>query len=192
MQVIQWPDKRLQQVAAPIELESADLDEVAKKAEGLVATLATEEHGVGLAATQVGWMERVFAMRHIEEDYEMNRTFINPEMVRSYGEVTLGWEGCLSAKAAAQLQVARNESVDLRWQEIEDGEIVDREETFTGINARIIQHEVDHLDGKMYFHRVPSELRKKLLKDAYPPPKRSRPSKEEVLAKRRRRRKRKK
>lgn len=190
IQVIQWPDSRLKQAVSPLDLSSADLDEVSEKLEQMIR-LMHEGNGVGLAATQVGWMTRAFVMRFVEEhdgeQFERNRCLLNPSMSTNpeASEVT-DFEGCLSAVLAPQIPVVRWSAVDLQWQEIVDGEVVEMSETFTGLNARVAQHEIDHLDGRMYWDNVNSSFRKRALK-AYPPESSmsAGPTKEEVMAKRR-------
>jgi len=187
MEVIQWPDSRLLQIANLIDVSVTPPEEIEEKIEAMKLVLSEETHGVGLAATQVGWMRRAFVMVHLDGECTSYKSFLNPEIVKQYGDTSLDWEGCLSAKKAAQLQVRRFETVDLRWEDLVCGELVSREETFSGLNARIIQHEVDHLDGKMYFHRVPANVRNSMLKKAYPPVSTrlsSGPSKEEIMLKR--------
>ena len=191
MDIIQWPDPRLKQVASPIDLLKADVGELGDTIEQMVS-LMFRDGGVGLAATQVGWMSRAFVMRFdVGDDCERNRGFLNPKILRAYGDTTTDIEGCLSAKEAPPLPVVRWDKVDLQWSEIVDGEIVEFEETLSGYNARVAQHEIGHLDGQMYWDNVSSSLRKRALKVYPAPPKTGGLTKEQIMEKRRKRKKRK-
>lgn len=187
MDIIQWPDPRLTQVAEPIDLTSADVTFLSESMERMIH-LMVRDGGVGLAATQVGWMSRAFVMRFEEGDNERIRGFLNPVILQSYGDRVHGAEGCLSAKAAPTLPVVRWSKVDLRWTEIVDGELAEFEETLSDYNARVVQHEVGHLDGQMYWDNVPSSIRKVALKAYPPPPKEGGKTKEQILEKRRKKR----
>lgn len=119
----------------------------------LVATLNPK--GVGLAAPQIGQSWRVFITRPKESD--AIRIFINPEITGSSPDLTEGiperdnkLEGCLSIPKIWG-QVKRSQSLTLRFQ---DEKGTTREESFKGFMATIIQHEVDHINGILYTHRV--------------------------------------
>jgi peptide deformylase len=123
----------------------------------LKTTLAAARNpkGVGLAATQIGESYRVFVTRPNEK--EDIRVFINPEIISRSDKHTDGvperankLEGCLSIPAVWGL-VRRAKDLVLRYQD-EQGE--KHEESFTGFLATIIQHEVDHLNGTLFTHRV--------------------------------------
>ena len=101
-----------------------------------------EAHGVGLAAPQVGILRRVIVI----DDYADNKlTMINPEILNSEG-IESGFEGCLSVPDR-QGKVDRKEKIEVRYKDIEGNEIIKEAE---GYLARIIQHEVDHLEGILY------------------------------------------
>lgn len=107
-----------------------------------------EEGGLGLAANQVGWDMNFMVVdisQEDEENDEFPRVFINPEIIDSSGSSDLE-EGCLSIPEI-RATITRPESITVRYVD-EDGEAT--EETFGGLIARVIQHEVDHLKG-VYF-----------------------------------------
>ncbi|UPL48859.1 peptide deformylase [Hymenobacter sublimis] len=131
-------------------------------------------HGVGLAAPQVGKSIRLFVIDSepmLDEDEDGNpvveeptaapvkRAFINPRMVSETGEEWGFEEGCLSIPGIRE-KVVRHSTIVLRY---EDENRQQHEETFSGMTARVIQHEYDHLEG-ILFTDYASGLKKQLLK----------------------------
>lgn len=115
--------------------------------------------GVGLAAPQVhvGWRVIVFRVP-LERTTGMAgdvvvepQVLINPEIEPLSDETALGWEGCLSIPGLRGA-VPRHTRIRYRGLGL-DGQPVERE--VTGFHARVIQHEVDHLDGVLYLDRMP-------------------------------------
>lgn len=118
--------------------------------------------GVGLAAPQVGRSLRLFVMDagQLDENYHgLKRVIINPEILEPSAEKVNYEEGCLSIPHIRE-EIKRPETVTIGY---EDEEFNYYEETFSDIPARIIQHEMDHLEGILFVDRV-SSLRKRLLK----------------------------
>ncbi len=110
-------------------------------------------NGVGLAATQVGVLQRIF-VAELPEDEEKNlprETYIlfNPEVVKSFGE-QVGYEGCLSIPGYVG-QVARAEKVIVKGLDAGGRPVRYKAE---GYLARVFQHEIDHLDGILYTDRL--------------------------------------
>ena len=130
-------------------------------------------HGVGLAAPQIGKSVRLFVMDSgpmvevDEEDQEegeqleapVKRAFINPVMVSETGEEWGFEEGCLSIPGVREL-VNRHADIVLRYED-ENRQV--HEEAFSGMAARIIQHEYDHLEGVLFTDKL-SAFKKQLLK----------------------------
>ena len=120
--------------------------------------------GVGLAAPQVGKSIRLFivdASPMAEDDPSLEgfkRVFINPVILDEHGEKWNFSEGCLSIPLIRE-EVTRQTNVRIEYYD-ENWEL--HEEEFDGIKARIIQHEYDHLEGRLFVDRV-SPLRRKLL-----------------------------
>lgn len=120
--------------------------------------------GVGLAAQQVGLAKRLFvidATPYADEGAEaegFRKVFINPEILEREGEMVSFEEGCLSYPGLRE-SVEREESILIRYF---DENWVEREERFSGILSRIIQHEYDHNEGIVFIDRI-SKLRKTLL-----------------------------
>lgn len=110
-------------------------------------------NGAGLAAPQIELSVRVFVA-----EYEERRiALVNPEIVKTEGEV-LGSEGCLSIPGYYGDNIRRAESVVVKGQDVRGKEIRVRAE---GWFARILQHEIDHLDGVLFLDRLdnPEDLR---------------------------------
>jgi peptide deformylase len=108
--------------------------------------------GVGLAAVQIGIPLRLFVIEaHLEkENFHFREVFINPHIIREFGELVKHPEGCLSVPQIAAL-VERPSSIEIEWWN-EKWEY--RKEVFDGFAARIIQHEYDHLDGNLYVDKL--------------------------------------
>ena len=129
--------------------------EYIKIAEDLIQCLHKDK-GIGLAGPQVGLMERIFAV-HVEGD--VPRIFINPSIIETSQEITKYEEGCLSIPGI-YADVVRPQSVKVQaWNE--------KGKPFTleasGLVARVILHEYDHLEGVLYIDHLPEQKRKKLL-----------------------------
>lgn len=104
-----------------------------------------ENNGIGLAAPQVGLKKRIFVMGNEAKLYAC----INPEILEGAGEI-MDVEGCLSFPNL-WLHVKRNETIKVRYFNALGEEIITE---FTGIMARVFQHERDHLDGICFDTRV--------------------------------------
>ena len=134
-----------------------------------------EAKGVGLAAPQVGRSIRLFIVdaspfaeeedddgNPVEENAELKdfkKVFINAQIVEEDGEEWKFNEGCLSIPKIRE-EVERKPKITIEYQ---DENFKRHKETYEGIAARIIQHEYDHIEGKLFVDRI-SSLRKRLLK----------------------------
>lgn len=139
--ILHYPDKRLHKVARPV----VRVDERIRK---LVADMAETMYaapGVGLAATQVDVHERVVVV-DVSDTRDKLRVFINPEIVWSSDERKMNEEGCLSVPGVYD-SVERAERVQVRALD-ENGEPF--ELSCEGLLAVCIQHEMDHLLGKVF------------------------------------------
>lgn len=160
--IVVYGDPVLRKRAQEIEIGSVDIKSLIQDMfESMYAA-----HGIGLAAPQIGKSIRVFVVDGTslddEEDEDMTgfkKAFINPEIVEESGEEWDFEEGCLSIPNIRE-SVSRQETVRIRYTD-EDGNRKD--ETYDGMKARIIQHEYDHLDGKMFIDYL-TPLKKKMLK----------------------------
>ena len=103
-----------------------------------------QHHGIGLAAIQVGYQMRMFVM-DCSRSQTNEKVFINPEILEKSDETLRDNEGCLSAPGKTG-DVRRHIRIVLKYQN-EKGE--EERKTFYDLEARCIQHEMDHLDGKL-------------------------------------------
>ena len=158
--ILRYPDPRLHTKAKPVEVVDAGIRKlVADMAETMYAA-----PGIGLAATQVDVHKRVLVL-DVSEDKSQFKVFINPEILWREGEC-VGEEGCLSVPGIYE-SVRRNERVKVRALDTE-GEPFEIEAD--GLLAICLQHEIDHLDGKVfveYLSRLKlSRIKSKLEKQA--------------------------
>ena len=114
--------------------------------------------GVGLAAPQVGILRRAVIVVPDPETEEMIE-LVNPEIVAQEGEED-GWEGCLSLPGLHE-NVRRPVRIRMRYL---DEKFVEHDEEFDGHPARVIQHEYDHIEGKVFTDHL-SPLRRNLIKN---------------------------
>ena len=124
---------------------------------GMYETMDLEE-GVGLAAPQVGVRKRLFT--YDLHEGEGPGVVINPEIVEREGEV-ISEEGCLSVPGY-RFEVLRAERVTMRGLDLEGNELVLEGDDLL---ARMIQHEIDHLDGVLVLDRVDADVRREALRD---------------------------
>ena len=138
------PDPRLKTVAdAVVDID----DETHKLASDMLETMY-EAPGIGLAAPQVGVLRRVFVMDCVKDEAEAPRpmVLINPEIVWSSEEMNTYEEGCLSIPDQ-YADVERPAEVEVTWTGL-DG--TQQGEKFSGLWATCVQHELDHLNGKLF------------------------------------------
>ena len=122
--------------------------------------------GVGLAAPQVGLVDRIFVIDLsplADEDspqYEgLKKTFINARITNRTGDLSSVEEGCLSIPGINE-SVPRHDEIEIEYL---DENLEPHTETFTGFTARVIQHEYDHIDGILFVDHI-SPIRKRLIK----------------------------
>jgi peptide deformylase len=157
-QIRQYPDPALRMQAREVEEFDEDLARLVER----MTHLMREANGVGLAATQVGVLRRLFVFRRGRDDEEgSEETFavVNPRVVRAGEEKEWDDEGCLSLQGV-QVPVERSLTLTLDARDVSGGEL--RLE-LEGIDARIAQHELDHLDGVLIIDRTTPEARREAL-----------------------------
>ncbi len=165
--IIAYGDPILRKVTRPVEKDELDIK---KLVQDMFETMYNAS-GVGIAAPQIGLNLRIFVvdgtpMNEGEPDEERDPSlenfrmaFINPEILHEEGEKWAFEEGCLSIPGI-RADVQRPEKLRIRYQD-EEWNVHERE--FDGMAARIIQHEYDHLEGKLFTDYLPT-LKKQLLK----------------------------
>lgn len=147
-------DPVLKQATTPVTVFDSKLEKLAR----MMLDVMEREEGVGLAATQVGVLSRVMVWKHPESETE-HYVFVNPVIVEQSEECCTESEGCLSVPGAT-MPVTRAEEVVVEAQDL-TGETMRMQ--LTGILARIVQHEVDHLDGYLILDRTSPEERRRVL-----------------------------
>ncbi len=142
--IILHPDPRLKKSSAPVTDLSDDLRQLA---DDMLETMY-DAPGIGLAAPQVGVLDRLIVLDCVKLDTEAPRPLImfNPEIVAVSDEQNVYEEGCLSIPEQFA-DVTRPKQVQVRWID-RDG--VEQTEEMDGLWATCVQHEIDHLDGKLF------------------------------------------
>lgn len=152
-QIRQYPDAVLRMRAREVEQFDDDLARLADK----MAHLMHDARGVGLAATQVGVLQRLFVF-HLADAEEVT-TVVNPEITKRSRSTDVADEGCLSLQGVL-VPVERALEVTIEGQDVTGAPLkLELDE----IDARVAQHEVDHLDGVLMLERTDDESRKDAL-----------------------------
>ena len=159
LNILQYPDPRLHKVAKPV----AEVNDRIRKLVADMAETMYEAPGVGLAATQVDIHQRIIVM-DTSEDRDRPLVLINPSITQRSEELVVGEEGCLSVPTIYD-QVARHARVTVQALN-RDGELFELQAE--GLTAVCVQHEMDHLVGKVFVEYLSSlkrdRIRTKLLK----------------------------
>ena len=161
LKILIFPDPRLRKVAKKV----TKFDKSLKKlAEAMLHTMY-DANGIGLAATQVDRHLRLIVM-DLSENKDDPRVFINPTYkILDNHSLYEFEEGCLSIPGFNEL-ISRPNKIDLKWQDLHGNEHNDKPE---GLLTVCIQHEIDHLEGKLMVDYISSlkrdRIRKKIIKD---------------------------
>jgi len=151
LKIITLPDPILRQKSKPV---STIDEELLKLIDGMISLLEGQEdpQGAGLSAVQVDELRRIFVARI------RGRTlpFINPEILKTSDNKVSFLEGCLSIPDFYG-HVVRPAEITLKYQNIKHQILI---RNYKGLTARIIQHEVDHLNGILFIDRVRSQNQK--------------------------------
>ena len=158
-QIRQYPDVALRMKAR----EVTEFDDFLIQLVERMQHLMHDAQGVGLAATQLGVLQRIFIF---EPEGEVGHAVINPRIIESSDEKLTEEEGCLSM-GEVRVPVERSNKVTLEGKD-PSGEEVRFE--LEGLSARVVQHEYDHLDGVLILDRTDPEHRKQALGELRPQP----------------------
>lgn len=153
--ILTYPDARLRKVAKSITVFDTAL---AQLLDDMFETMYIDQ-GVGLAATQVDVQQRVVVVDPMEDNGHQPFYLINPEIIEKHGEM-MSPEGCLSVPGAYD-QVKRAQRVKVRAVDKEGKSFEIEAENF---RAAIIQHELDHLNGKLFIDHLSSIKRERVKK----------------------------
>lgn len=178
LEVLTFPNPILRRKSMPIEKVT---DEHKKLASDMLETMY-DHHGIGLAAPQVGQLERLIvidirprengrydldSLTELEKKVPQPIVLLNPEILQKDG-ITTYQEGCLSVPSYFE-EVKRAEHIVVRYLNLEG---LTEELEIDGLLAICIQHEIDHLDGKLFFDRLSTiksnRIKNKIKKFGYP------------------------
>ncbi len=157
LQVLHFPDERLRQKALPVEQIDAGIHRLA---DDMLETMYAEG-GIGLAAVQVNQLFRLIVM-DLSEQKNRPVVLVNPEITAKEGSEEMR-EGCLSVPEYFDF-VQRAETIEYRYLNLDGDQI---EEKTGGLLAVCIQHEIDHLDGKLFIDYLSPLKRRRLKKKLY-------------------------
>jgi peptide deformylase len=152
-QIRQYPDPSLRMRAYEVEAFDDDLAGLVER----MTLLMRDANGVGLAATQVGILRRVFVFQADEEEEPV--AVVNPQIEVRGNDTAAGDEGCLSMQGVL-VSVERPCSIVLTGKDVRGG---DYRRELAGVGARVAQHELDHLDGVLMLDRATDETRKEAM-----------------------------
>ena len=144
--IVRWPDPRLNEICTPIDR----FDDALRRLVERMFELMFAGRGVGLAGSQVGVTVRLF-IASPTFTFDDQQIFINPQIISAEGSQT-GEEGCLSFPDITA-KIKRSNIVTVRAMGLDGAEF---ERTGEALAARIFQHEIDHLDGRLLIDRMPS------------------------------------
>ncbi len=152
--------RKIRKIGDPVLREtSSNIDKIDKPVLGLVSDMLDtleNEGGVGLAAPQIGITKRIILVRYDDKV----ETYINPEIEVIENKRIEGDEGCLSIYSIQGFQVKRYPRIKIRTTNIKGNT---EEFIAEDLLARVIQHEVDHLDGIMFIDHLDAASRRELL-----------------------------
>ena len=154
LEVLHFPDERLRNKAIIVDEIGPNIREIA---ENMLETMYAEG-GIGLAATQVNIQKRIVVIDLSEEKNEP-LFLVNPEITKLEGKESMR-EGCLSVPDYFDI-VERAEIIEFQYQDLEGKQIETRTD---GLLAVCVQHEIDHLDGKLFIDYLSPLKRQRLTK----------------------------
>jgi peptide deformylase len=157
--ILEFPDPRLRKTATPV----TQVDDALRELTDNMFETMYAAPGIGLAATQID-VHRRFLIADVSADNNEPHVLINPVILEKNG-VQVSEEGCLSVPGFYE-EVERADHIRVRYQDRNGDEI---EKEMEGLLAVVVQHEIDHLDGKLFVDYLSeakrSRIRKRLLRD---------------------------
>ena len=159
LRILEFPDPRLRKKAVPVEVVD---DPLRQLIDDMFETMY-EAPGIGLAATQVD-VHRRLLVADVSQDKDEPQVLINPEILERDGSA-ITEEGCLSVPGYYE-EIERAEHIKVRYLDRDGNE---QESEYEGLLAVCVQHEIDHLDGKLFVDYLSEikrqRIRKRLEKD---------------------------
>ncbi|WP_227268260.1 peptide deformylase [Roseobacter weihaiensis] len=157
-EIVKWPDPRLRVACDPV---NDITPEIERLADDMLETMYAAS-GRGLAAPQVGVLRRLFVLDiQWKEAARDPMVFVNPQIAGTSDRMVTQPEVCLSIPGVAA-EVSRPDRIDLRWTDL-GGQ--PQAQSFEGIAAVCIQHEIDHLEGIVTLDHLPQNTRARVLRD---------------------------
>jgi len=155
MQIIIAPDSRLNQISKKVEIID---DSIISTLDQMLKCMY-QNNGIGLAAPQVGILKRLVVIDCSDnKDIKKPLKLINPEVIKVSKDISEFEEGCLSLPSQ-YAKVIRPSEITLKYKNTEG---FNCESEFVGLEATCIQHEIDHLDGKLFVDHI-SKLKKNII-----------------------------
>lgn len=150
LKIVTWGDPILRKKSRPV--EPSEIDDAFRAWCADLAETMYEEEGVGLAAVQVGKPIRVLVVdvEYGESNVKKPVVYVNP-VLEPHGAPCDDSEGCLSVPGVRG-KVVRAESVNVSW--LDEFGVAHRRENLAGLEARCLQHEMDHLEGVLFVDRL--------------------------------------
>ena len=156
LQIIIAPDPRLLKVSAPV----TEINQETKNLLDKMLEVMYKSNGIGLAAPQVGILRRLIVMDCSDKNTNKKALkFINPEVLEKSKELSEFEEGCLSLPTQFA-KVERPECVLVKYKD-ENGK--ENKKKFYGIEATCLQHEIDHLNGRLFVDHISKLKRSRIL-----------------------------
>ena len=157
MNIVLAPNPILRQVCDPCQRGDKSLKRLSKQ----MAKIMYKSNGCGLAAPQVGVLQRIVVIDCDDSPRRNPITLINPEVEETWGEVITEKEGCLSIPGIS-VPIARPRFARVRYYDLDGDECVIEGD---GLLGRCLQHETDHLDGRTMFEAASPMARMQALRD---------------------------
>lgn len=155
MQIIVAPDRRLNQISKIVDVIDNSIISILDD----MLECMYKNNGIGLAAPQVGILKRLVVIDCSQNEEKKNPyKFINPEIIKLSKTTSDYEEGCLSLPSQYSV-VTRPDKITLKFKSIE-GFVCEKD--FSGLEATCIQHEIDHLNGKLFVDHI-SKLKKNII-----------------------------
>ena len=153
--LVYYPDPLLKTISEPI--KEFNFEELKTLSEDMIEAML-ENNGMGLSAIQIGRPLRFMVLKSVGQEKILYIGMANPMVVKHMGNELVGNEGCLSFPGI-RTDVNRPEHIDVKWHNLQGTEYIT---TFYGIEARCIQHEIDHMDGITFIDKLPDYRRIKI------------------------------
>ena len=155
LEVLHFPDKRLRKIAKPVEKVNQEIKDIIEQ---MFFTMY-EEKGIGLAATQVNIQKRLIVI-DVSENRDKKLFLINPEIISLSDDLDTMEEGCLSVPGFYE-SVSRPKTIKVSSLDFNNKRI---EFEANGLLATCIQHEIDHLNGKLFVDHISALKRNRIEK----------------------------